>query len=293
MTETATITDERLFELLGEADPLAGVPRPAAESQTVGIDGERLLKHVLASERVIPRPARRRVRLSRRLVLGTASSGGVVAAVAAALVFTAGNSPSVAFAGWSAEPTIPAGDQVQTAEAECQRNSKLASLKPALADIRGPYTTLVYAENGGSLCMTGPSLQSPTGEPHITLFASFLAASEAAEQRAATEHGTPLNSQTQNSVPLTPDAIRTVAKGLAALKASASAPNAEYGFDAGQAGEDVTAVTLVLKDGRHVEATTANGWFAAWWPGGEEAQTAEIMTTSGTTTQQLIPSRTP
>jgi hypothetical protein len=296
MTDITAITDERLFELLREADPLADGPRPAVESQALGIDGKRLLQHVLASERLVQRPTRRRVRLRRRLVLSAASSGGVAAAVAAALVFTAGNAPSVAFAGWSADPTAPAsGGEVQAAEAECQRNAKLVSLKPALADVRGPYTLLVYAENGGSLCMTGPSLQSPTGEPHIIFFGSFLSASDAAEQGAAMERGTQSNSQgqEQNSTTLTPATIRTVAKGLAVLKASASAPSAEYGFDAGQAGNDVTAVTLVLKGGSHVEATTANGWFAAWWPGGEEAQTAEVTTTNGVTIQRLTPSVTP
>jgi len=47
----------------------------------------------------------------------------------------------------------------------------------------------------------------------------------------------------------------------------------------------------VLEDGSRVEATTANGWFAVWWPGGKEAETAEITTTGGSVTQQLTPSQ--
>jgi hypothetical protein len=50
----------------------------------------------------------------------------------------------------------------------------------------------------------------------------------------------------------------------------------------------VTAVTLVLSDGTHVEATTSNGWFAAWWPGRQSAPEAQLTTPTGEVTQQLL-----
>ncbi|HEX4033222.1 MAG TPA: hypothetical protein VHX66_02150 [Solirubrobacteraceae bacterium] len=70
----------------------------------------------------------------------------------------------------------------------------------------------------------------------------------------------------------------------------------------GQVGPDVTAVTVALQGGNSVEATVANGWFAAWWPVSQDVETGEalaqslsqsvpqsfaITTASGTTTQPL------
>lgn len=54
----------------------------------------------------------------------------------------------------------------------------------------------------------------------------------------------------------------------------------------GQTGADMTAVTITLDDGTTVEATTANGWFAALWPDSVRAKSAQVTTTSGTTTRE-------
>jgi hypothetical protein len=281
MTGAIPITDEQLFELLRETDPLADIGHAST------VERDRLLQRILSSERAsTPRPGLPTSR-RRRLVLSAASGGCVAAAaVAAVLVFTAGHAPSVAFAGWSADPTAPANGQVQAAESECQRDSTLASLTPTFADTRGPYTLLVYAGNSGSLCITGPSLRSPTGGPSIVPFGAFLSNSSAAEHRA---HPTTPTLPNVSSIP--PDAIEGIVTGVTITKASA--PSAAFSLDVGQVGEKVTAVTFVLDGGSRVAATTANGWFAAWWPGGEPAQTAEITTTTGVTTQQLIPAGTP
>jgi hypothetical protein len=188
------------------------------------------------------------------------------AAVAAVLVFTAGSAPTAAFAGWSAEPTPQSSGQVQAAASECQRNSELASRAPTLADIRGPFTLLVYAGDSGGLCITGPSLLSPTNEPP---FAPFGVGG------------------TTTTASLSSDAIQPTVTGGLTTRAAA-----EFTFNVGRVGVSVTAVTLTLTNGNRVEATTSNGWFAAWWPGGQAAQTADITTTSGTTTQQLTPADT-
>jgi hypothetical protein len=285
MTRATPIADEQLFELLRDADPLAADIGPSS-----AVEGDRLLQRILSSERVsTPRPDWQRARRRRRLVVSAASGGGVTAAVVAAvLVFTAGKAPSVAFAGWRADPTAAASGQAQVAEAECRRNSALASLKPTLVDTRGPYTLLVYAESSGSLCVTGPHLQSPTGEPPVARLGVFLAASSAAGRSAAQRRGLPYQNP-PNTTTVAADAIQNREKG--AMITKASAPATAFSLDVGQAGANVTAVTLVLQDGSRVEATTSNGWFAAWWPGSVEAQTAQITTTSGTITQQLIPSQ--
>lgn len=264
MARATPTDDEQLLAMIREADPLDGDPS-LAETDAMGVDEQRLLQRVLASERAAPRSRWQRTR-RRRLVLSATSAGVVAAAaVAAVLVFTAGNTPSVAFAGWSAHPTVAAGGQVRAAESECQRNSKLASLAPTLADTRGPYTLLIYAKNPGGLCVTGPSMLSPTGDSVVA----------------------PLNAVALTT-PVAGDAIKRIDN--ASLTAKASPPSAALSFNDGRVGAHVTAVTLVLADGSRVQATVANGWFAAWWPGGQAAQTAEITTAAGAATQQLVPS---
>ncbi|HZE04322.1 MAG TPA: hypothetical protein VE127_03795, partial [Solirubrobacteraceae bacterium] len=58
-----------------------------------------------------------------------------------------------------------------------------------------------------------------------------------------------------------------------------------YGFAYGRTGTGVSAVTLVLEDGTKVQATVANGWFVAWWPGAAQLKAAELTTPAGASTQ--------
>jgi hypothetical protein len=60
-----------------------------------------------------------------------------------------------------------------------------------------------------------------------------------------------------------------------------------YTFVQGQVGTGVTAVTLARSDGDEVQATVADGSFAAWWPGSADATSAQVTSTTGATTQQL------
>jgi hypothetical protein len=68
-----------------------------------------------------------------------------------------------------------------------------------------------------------------------------------------------------------------------------------YSLAEGRTGADVTGVTLTLDDGSTVQATVGNGWFVAWWPGSHVVKSAELATSSGTTTQTFdnppVPSR--
>jgi hypothetical protein len=292
MSRATPITDDQLFALLREIDPVAAGSSPSsAESNLVDVDRNHLLTRILASERGSTSSPSWRRRDRRWLAVRAASgAGAAVAAVVAVVLLSAGNAPTAALAGWSAEPTESASGQVQAAESECKRNSALASLTPTLLDTRGPYTLLVYAERGGSVCITGPSLQSPTREPPVASFGSFLAQSLATEQRARARAGAPRNTQTPSlSGSIAPDSISTTSMG--GITATVVGAPTTLSMRVGRVGVNVAAVTLVLKDGSRVQATTSRGWFAAWWPGGESAQTAEIKTASGSTTQQLVPPR--
>lgn len=204
-------------------------------------------------------------RVSMRRV--TAGVGALAIAVAALVLGTVGG-PSNAFAGWTAFPTTPSRGQLRAAESACgHRAGALASRPPTVADGRGPFSMLVYVQNGAAtVCMTG----LPGGSAIITALG-----------------GVPRS--------VDPDAIAPEA-GVAhqALRqpegsATETTPRGgqDFGILTGQVGASVTAVTLVLDDGNRIETTVVHGWFAAWWPGTHAVQSAAITTASGTTTQPL------
>ena len=194
------------------------------------------------------------------------------AAGAAVWVVAFSSHTSTAFAGWSATPTAGSPAQVSAAESACRHRltspappgartgggpapaggPDLAHLRPVLADTRGPFTWAIFAGSDASAsCITGPSLTmtSASGGAAVTAPAGRIV----------------LTSASQTKTP------------------SGDA----YSFTEGRAGTGVTAATLVLDDGTHVQATIQNGWFVAWWPGDHAARSALVTTGSGTTTEAL------
>jgi len=186
-----------------------------------------------------------------------------LAAVTAVLVIgTSGRGPAMAFAGWSATPTAPATGQLEAAEAACaQKSPGLTSLTPTVADTRGPDSLLVYAQNSATTtCVTGLPLLGT------------IAVSQAAD------------SVTAAAGAVEPEwiGLRFTAQGQGLREI------------AGETGAGVTAVGVVLSDGTTVQATVANGWFAAWWPGAPDADVPipvsfAVTTASATTSQPLTP----
>jgi hypothetical protein len=128
----------------------------------------------------------------------------------------------------------------------------------ALADARGPFTFSVYADSESTIsCIQGPS---------------FVALS-----------------QSQSSTPVSVPADQVQ---LASAHRSARAGR-DFGFAYGRTGTGVSAVTLVLDDGTKVQATVANGWFIAWWPGSHQLESAELTTPAGSSTQKFDLPSTP
>src|SRR6185437_8304556 len=128
----------------------------------------------------------------------------------------------------------------------------------ALADARGPFTFSVYADSESTIsCIQGPS---------------FVALS-----------------QSQSSTPVSVPADQVQ---LASAHRSARAGR-DFGFAYGRTGTGVSAVTLVLDDGTEVQATVANGWFIAWWPGSHQLESAELTTPAGSSTQKFDLPSTP
>jgi hypothetical protein len=184
-----------------------------------------------------------------------AGAGGVTAAVVA--VVTLGAGASNAFAGWSATPTKPAPGRLAAALADCRSRSTIAGLAPKVSDTRGPFTMSVYADRDQSAtCITGPTFTAVSGSV----------------------------SRAPVSVPA----------GRILLGTSHTSRDGQaYSFSEGRTGADVTGVTLILDTGTRVQATVANGWFVAWWPGSHDVKRAEITTPDGVHTQTFAHNQPP
>ena len=200
----------------------------------------------------------RTTRWSPRVTYGAVAGAALTTAAVVSAVVLGNASP--AFAGWSATPTAPTGNQLAQAEASCQ--AQVASRPggppttggdPVLTDVRGPYSVAIYATaTSSTTCFTGPSFTSVSG-------------SEGAG-------ALPASGKIQFS-----SSHMTIRGG------------SPYTLVDGRTGADVTGVSFLLDNGQRVQATLAGGWFEAWWPGSANATSADIATPSGTTTQSLNP----
>lgn len=263
MIEANPMTDEQLLELIREAHPLGEAAPGSEEAET-----DRLVRRVLSADlerppsnpgRRLPTLGSRRTRLA-ALLAGTLGAAGAV--VAAILLLTLGGSPGVAFAGWSTSPTPPASGQLRSAEATCGKlDPRLAHLTPTVADTRGPFTMLVYAQ--GNVVRSCIGRRRGEGAPAASL------------------------GSTRSRLKVSPVAAGAIGwRQVTGIAPGTDAPGEPpASFVDGQAGEDVTAVTLELEDGRSVQATVAGGWFAAWWPGNARVKVAKVTTPNGTSTQ--------
>jgi hypothetical protein len=177
--------------------------------------------------------------------------GAAGTAGAVAALVTLGSSAAPAFAGWQPTPTSPAPGQLAQATQGCGQD--LGS--PVLTDSRGPYTASIYADSTTSdVCLSGSGVSMSSSST------SAAPASVAAGQIQLAGGGT-----------------RDAAGDALTL------------VD-GRTGAGVTAVTIERSDGSSVQATVANGWYLAWWPGTVAATNAEVTTASGTSTV-AFPSR--
>jgi hypothetical protein len=166
-------------------------------------------------------------------------------AAATAAVVTLGSGAAPAFAGWQATPGTPTPGQLAQAAQSCGQG--LGS--PVLTDSRGPYTASIYADSTTSdVCLTGSGVSM---------------------------------SSRSNSTALAGPAAGQIRLGGGGMRDSVG--NALTLVD-GRTGAGVTAVRVERSDGSSVQATVADGWYLAWWPGTVTAARAEITTASGGST---------
>ncbi len=197
------------------------------------------------------------------VALGAVTTAGV--AGVAVWIAGLGAGTTAAFAGWTPSPTPAGPGQIAAAEAACrQRLATMPStattkiqdlggsvgLKPALTDSRGPFTFVIFASpHSSASCITGPSFTS----------------------LAATASSGPAD----------------VPAGRVMLSSThmTTRDGRQLSFAEGRTASDVTGATLLLDDGTRVLASTANGWFVAWWPGVHDVKSADVATPGATTTQ--------
>jgi hypothetical protein len=172
-------------------------------------------------------------------------------------------------------------------------------LKPVLTDIRGPYTVVIFAGgNASASCISGPSFTAVSASRDGRVSGSVSSSvSNGAAGNGAPATGAPATGTTGNSPrdsssltvggggsgPTSAPAGRVVLGGLFTTERDGH----PYTLVEGHTGAGVIATTLVLDDGNRVQASTANGWFAAWWPGAQRVTAIDIATPSGTTTQHF------
>jgi hypothetical protein len=174
--------------------------------------------------------------------------GATGMAAAVAAILILGSSAAPAFAGWQSTPTTPVPGQLAQAVQACGRD--LGS--PLLTDSRGPYTASIYADSTTSdLCLSG--------------------------------NGVSMSSSSTSAAPTSVPAGQIQLNGGGTRDAAGDALT----LVDGRTGAGVTAVTIERGDGSSVQATVANGWYLAWWPGTVPARKAEVTTASGTSTEQV------
>jgi len=196
------------------------------------------------------RPRSRRLRPP--VAIGAVASAAAAAGTLAVII-SLGAGASSALAGWPPKPTKAAPGQLAEATAACQRSqSTVAGVPLAIADTRGPFTFSVYANSESTIsCIQGPS---------------FVALSQ---------------SQSSSPVNVPADQVQLASAHRADRNGQA------FGFAYGRTGTGVSAVTLVLDDRTEVQASVANGWFIAWWPGSQQLESADLTTPAGNSTQKF------
>ena len=206
---------------------------------------------VRASPEVLATDYRPRSRRPRLVVGGgVATLAGTVTAVLT-LAGGAGN----AFAGWSAQPTTADPAQLAAAQSYCQANIPNPSTTTQQAvDNRGPFTVIAYSGPAGStqtynFCTYGPGLDNASGWT--------------------------------SSPPVSPPTGQL----FLWTDHTGTSDGQDYGTMFASAGAGVSGALLTLTDGSQVTATVQNGWVIAWWPGDGHVASAQLTSSSGTTTQ--------
>ena len=246
---------------------------------------------VSASERLRAHHYRPRSPRRRAVMFGSCVALALVAALLAGLL-DLGTGAQRAWAGWAPSPTAPAIGQVAGAERACRADARAAAQNPypaarggppprghqsaplapprrtVLVDTRGPYTAVILtSRRSETACFVGPWPST-----HII-------------SRSGGSYVGVLPPVPSGRIVITSSA-RTGAREHRANRGGSPAVPARTEM-AGRAGPGVRSIRFRLSDHTAVTATTANGWFLAWWPTEARAVAAQVNTRNGSVTTPL------
>ena len=234
------------------------------------------------------RPRGRRLLGPATVAAGALAGAATVGTVLAVVLGAA----APAYAGWSATPTAAATAPSPSAGANCQ--SELAS-QPVLSgatgswnnvltDVRGPFTVALFSDSGAyAACFTGSGF---TVVNQISSDGSATSGVESVHVQSRNGASAGASPTTQSGASISSTRSGSLQQVVQSHLSTAS--DGPYTLVDGRTQPGVTGVTLVLDDGQQVVATVADGWFIAWWPGSNRAPSAQVTTSSGTTTEALV-----
>jgi hypothetical protein len=231
-----------------------------------------------------PRSRALRPRVALATGAGLAATGGAVVALVG---LSAGSTP--AFAGWTATPTPPASGQTAGAQEHCtsqlagaagaRSNIPATGWQRVLTDTRGPFTLMIlHSASASATCFNGPSF--------TTVAVNNTQSSSGGSEHVVSGSSTGTGAQGSTSV-MGLGGNGSGPIGTATQSHLLTSGGQPYTFVQGQVVTGVTDVTLARSDGSDVQATVADGSFAAWWPGSADATSAQVAGATGVTTQQL------
>lgn len=233
-----------------------------------------------------------------RVAVGGGTAAAAVAAVVALTVGVVGPAVPSAFATWSPTPTPAGTDQVKDASAQCA-NAVLAMAQSAdaasppapyitdasawqteLTDVRNGFTLVVSSATSGPVtnratCLTGTSW---TVGPQMTLSTQDGQTVGGISGLASSTPGAHISGQSGGTAPDAPPPAVDAASSPSDSWISVS----DDSVAVGDAGTQVTAVTLTLSNGTVVTTTVGDGYYAAWWPGNATVASATYTTAQGT-----------
>lgn len=227
------------------------------------------LAHILAQPRMQTVREQRAGRALRWFAVAAAASIGLGALTVVL------SRPVPVYASWTPVPTpvAPAHATVVTEECPGLAHRITGStveeipLPLVLVDVRGDYSYALSANHDGwAECFLWPGTD---GRAHAV--------------------GNDLARPYPMDVSVDEDAITVEAMGTSSWRAEADLPGALTSA-LGRAGTDVVAVAVVTASGQRVEATVANGWWAAWSPGLEGWSDRVLVTlTDGRESSVTVP----
>ncbi|PWJ48317.1 hypothetical protein SAMN06264364_13142 [Quadrisphaera granulorum] len=196
--------------------------------------------------------------------------GGVAAAATAVAVVVPSllEGGSSAFASWTPTPTPLSDDRAAALQADCLSTGAALGFGGAqvagLSEARGTYSFTVVA--------------TPIGVGNCFLLDEAPVGTDGEQEQGAVSWG------------LSADLPAPAPDGTAvSWGATSSTAAGTFTSAIGRVGDDVTAVRLTTADGRHVLATVADGYFAAWWPGkAEQELTIQVTLKDGRTAERLV-----